>query len=350
VNGSALVRLLLRRGWLVPLAAAAAAAIAVSVNRAFPRDYVASSSIVVPAFAPGSAKDGPKYADEADKLAVTYAAVIPLDPDIRNAVGRSVGLLPGDASSRMSVVNPPATAVLTLSYRGSSEQDALDGARALRSAVLDGDSRAVPRQSVMPLRSVAITTRPREAATMAAIGIVLGSLLGLVLMIGWDRFDARIDDVETLREAGARPATAFNSITLTSTPILLERWRELGATRRPRIALVPLTSSAQSMATELARQMAALTDHAAGRLDIGDGFAVVVETPLSRRRPVAVSPADLFILVVTRGSRVTRLRSAVNRLAEVGADPGWLLLAPRRWEALPLPQIEWAAETAARTR
>jgi capsular polysaccharide biosynthesis protein len=350
VSGSPLLRLLLRRGWLVPLAAVCAAAIAVSANHAFPRDYTASSSLVVPAFAPGAAKDGPKYADEADKLAVTYAAVIPLDPDIRNAVARTVGVSTSEASSRISVVNPPATAVLTLSYRGSSEQAALDGARALRSGILDGDSRAVPRQSVMALRSVAIETRPRKGATMIAIGIVLGTLLGLVLMIGWDRFDARIDDVETLREAGGRPATAFNSITLTSTPILLERWRELGATRRPRIALVPLTSSAQSMATELARQMAALTDHSAGRLDAGEGFTVVVETPLSRRRPVAVSPADLFILVVTRGSRVTRLRAAVNRLAEVGADPGWLLLAPRRWQTLPLPEIEWAGNAAPTAR
>lgn len=350
MTGSPLLRLLVRRGWLVPLAALAAAAVAVAVNRAFPRDYAASSSIVVPAFVPGSAKEGPKYADEADKLAVTYAAVVPLDPGIRNAVGRAVGLSPAEAAARMSVVNPPSTAVLTLSYRGSSEQGALDGARALRSAVIDGASRAMPRGSVMPLRSVAVTTRPRQSTTMLAIGIVLGSLLGLVLMVAWDRFDARVDDVETLREAGGRPATAFNSITLTSTPILLERWRELGATSRPRIALVPLTSSAQSMATELSRQMAALTDHAAGRLDAGAGFAVVVETPLSRRRPVAVSPADLFILVVTRGSRVTRLRTALNRLAEVGADPGWLLLAPRRWEALPLPQIEWSADAAAGAR
>jgi capsular polysaccharide biosynthesis protein len=350
VSSSRLLWLLIRRGWVVPLAAAVAAAVAVGANQAFPRPYAASSSVVVPSFDPTAPRSATRYADQADKLAVTYAALVPLDPRVRRAVADAAHVDPDEAASRITVSNPPETAVLTLSFEAPHPRDAIAGAAALRRAVLSGDSRAVPKGSLIGLRDVALASHPRRRSTMVAIGIVLGTLLGLVLMLAWDRFDARIDDVETLREIGERPATAFSSITLTSTPILLERWRQLAQQRRPRIALVAVSRTGGWMATQLATQIADVLALPDSQLDAGDGFAVVVERPIVRRRPVAVSPADLFILVVSRGTRAARVRWALNRLAEVGATPDWLLLAPRRWQALPLMTEPPVTRTPARTK
>ena len=318
------VRLLLRRVWVVPLAAACVAAVAVLANHRFPRPYSAQSMVVVPAFDASAPHTGTsKYADEADKLAVTYAALIPEDPTIRRAVGRAAGYTPAQAGARISVGNPPSTALLALGFSASPKRRAVRGAEALRTAVLHSSSTAIPRKSVLAVRGVHVTSGPRSRKSALAVGIVLGLVLGLVLMVAWERFDARIDDIEALREEGNRPATPLGAIP--SSPILLERWRQLAGTAWPRVALLPLGKSAERRAMQLADVLAASPNEPGA-------FEFVVEAPIlgGRSREVPTLPADLFVLVVKKGTRARKLHAALGALSEVGAAPDWLVLATRR--------------------
>jgi hypothetical protein len=148
-------------------------------------------------------------------------------------------------------------------------------------------------------------------------------VLGLVLMVAWERFDARIDDIEALREEGNRPATPLGAIP--SSPILLERWRQLAGTERPRVALLPLGKSAGRRAAQLADVLAASPDEPGA-------FEFVVEAPIlgGRSREVPTLPADLFVLVVKKGTRARKLHAALGALSEVGAAPDWLVLGTRR--------------------
>ena len=66
--------------------------------------------------------------------------------------------------------------------------------------------------------------------------------------------------------------------------------------------------------------------------DEADAFEFVVEAPIlgGRAREVTTLPADLFVLVVKKGTRARKLHAALGVLSEVGAAPDWLVLGTRR--------------------
>ena len=64
--------------------------------------------------------------------------------------------------------------------------------------------------------------------SVALLGVILGSVLGVVLLLAWERSDPRIDDLETLGSEVDCPTTSLEHASDETTAALLDRWVFIG--------------------------------------------------------------------------------------------------------------------------
>ncbi|HEV7461468.1 MAG TPA: hypothetical protein VGN78_13105 [Solirubrobacteraceae bacterium] len=341
---------LLRRGWIVLLCAAIAGAAAYGISRLRHDQYTSEAVAVVPAGKLGNAND-------ATKLAITYAGVIPSDQRVLQRVAAATRRPVSDVANRVTVVNDTDAAVLRLRYKGDDPGSALRGAQALAAAVTQRPA-ASPN---LPARSLSLVRPPRRpAAAVPAssvavpVGVVLGIVLGIVLLLAWERSDGRIGRREELSDVLAVPGSALDDLPEPAVGALLERWTRLAEAPSPRIGIVPLTSDLFGAARHAAIRIQAGAG-SIGRwvsiVEAGDAAAMVStmqsnghghadssEPPDAATLVVGGAPesaaagealalsCDLIVVVASPGSRVRRVRSAAAVLRRFGVRPAWALL------------------------
>ena len=306
-----------RRGWIVPLvvACAAAAAYAVAVTR--PSLSTAEGVLIVGS---GADRKSPGSANDAISLARTYASAIPEDQRVLRLVARAAGRPVDDVEDDVTAVNDDGTSVLRLRYRDTSEQRAIDGAGALVGAVLES-----PRRSAIgrgPVREVSVpvdaTRETGQVERAVPIGAVLGLALALVLLVGWERSDRRIDGEEQLRSEFAGGVSVVSRVSPSTLGALLGHWRDLAGDPSARIALVPASPRARRGAARIAEVLDDPRVEAAGPL--GGRFA----------GEEAALRSDLAVLVVVPGTPARAVQRAAAALRELGRGPGWAVLTRRR--------------------
>jgi capsular polysaccharide biosynthesis protein len=292
---------------------------------AVPTD-VATAAISVRAVAGSAAAIN---ADPARYLAETYAALIPLDSQLKSAVRaalRARGIRGSQPTlGATSTVN---TSVITVTASAQSARVAIQAAR----AVASGTAGPSPVSSNISPQTLSILSQPTRASATAGprsllpAGIVIGILLGIALLIGWERADPRIGHAEDLRAEAEAPATTMHEIDRVSAEALVARWEQsrgeapgdmtialvLGAGREARRG-AELADAFQAAAE--ARGFSSDGESAVSVISTDDGFAERLLTD------------DPFcVLVVRRGARARRLRRSKERLAEYGRRPNWALL------------------------
>jgi capsular polysaccharide biosynthesis protein len=369
-------RILLRRGGIVVLAVALVPLAAYFVASGLHRSYTAEALVVVPS---GAGPHGPGNAQEADKLAVTYAAVIPEDDRVLGRIARTLGVATSVVKRELKVVTEEGTSLIRLRFTDDHRDIAVAGARAAAEAVT---SRIQVTPSIAP-RSVALVRFPAtpdkssRPATTIPIGVVLGLALGLILLVAWERADARTDDVASLEAETGCPAMPFGGLSTGSMTALLRRWETLAGRSAPRIALVAAATNAERAtvaaahrlyaAAELERMPIGIEDQRAGAAEqarppsrsngTGDPGAapsgaaergdrttlVIGGVPGSDVAGEAVAlAADFVVLVASPGTRAVDIRAAVAVLEQFGVSPGWALLAerPRTAAAARAPRLD----------
>lgn len=340
---SKLLSVALRRGWVVLAAVAAVTAVAVAVGSARPGSTLAQAVGVVPA---GATDESPGNATQATQLAQTYVQAIPLDGAVLSAVGRAVGRSSSEVAARVTVVGDPETSVLLLRYEDSDRARALVGTNALLQAVT-GDApnaRSVAPQSLVLVRGPRVLRETSAASdrTTVPVGVLLGLVLGLVLIVAWERSDPRIDSAGELANAAGTPATALGDVAPGNIDALLERWRRLaGDGAGPHVvALLAGTRRAEPLVASAAHGLASLSASNGQLLRLGTAPPVpgserglVVVTGGAPGSPAAgeAVAADAAVVVVTvpRGARATELRESLHVLDQFGARPTWALLVRR---------------------
>lgn len=274
----------------------------------------------------GSATATPGDAGEANALARTYATLIPEDRRILRRVGAVAGVSAADVGDRIGAVNEFDTSVLRLRFRDDHPGVAVDGIRALALAVT-GERPATPRIAPRSIRTVDVDDRAERDTVVSdnliPVAAVLGVLLGLVILVAWDRADPRVDDLQTLSGETFCPASDLDALTADAARALVERWRTLVDARPVRVALVPAGRRAEAAAAFAAARLEELA------VPAGDRFepAYAPGGPSAGER-LALS-ADLPVLVVVRGTRVAELRRTVSVLEQFGTPPRWALLVSR---------------------
>ena len=307
-----------RRGWIVPLVTAIAAVTAYAVAESRPVVHEAEAVVIVGS---GAGREGPGQANDATTLARTYAGTIPEDERVMRAVARAAGREPASIEDDLTVANDTGTSLLRLRYSDAEPDRAVDGARALATAVVDAPRRpALGRGSVREVRLPGAATRTGGDSSRAVpIGIALGLLLGLLLLLGWERSDRRVDDEDGLRAEVGSGVSDLRRTTPATLSALLGRWRELGGAS-PRIAAIPADRRSRRATERLAGELRAL----GARVEAGEREA----------DEAAALAADVVVLVSARGASARAVRRSVTALEQLGRAPAWAVLTRRRGPAV----------------
>lgn len=351
-----------RRGWVLLVAMAVCGAAAYAIDRRETGRATADATLVVATQAPSLPTGG--NAAEANKLAQTYAALVGEDGVVLDALTAATGRAPGDTGG-LTVSNDQDTGIVRVRYSDDSDARALAGTRAVVLAVTSG----VARTSAIPPGSLRVVTAPKIVAGTTrgarwapiAVGVALGLLLGIVLLIAWDRADPRVRDPEALADELGCPVLSLSDLSQDSTAALVDRWRAQSGSRSPTVALVAGTASVEERMPGLAERIVAAAGAgadsdeggaSAGGLRLANGAGpgsavgavdrevvlVVAGKPGGEAAGEGVaSTADLVVLAVPERARAADLRSSADLLHDFGADPAWGIFVPagRFGEAAP---------------
>jgi capsular polysaccharide biosynthesis protein len=329
-----------RRGWLIPLVVVAVAAAAFGVNRLRTHEVTAQSVVLVTSQA---GPDGPGFATEAAKLALSYTTVIPQDESVVQQVANAIGRSTHYVRQHFTVSNPTDTAILQLRFRDKSPSAAAAASRTAVQAVV-GDHPVTPAIGAGSIQAVRLADRPKRPAKGDVVAVVIGGVLGLafgiVLLLAWERADRRIDDPDDVLAHAGLPTSRLESLTPEAVDSLLERWSRLSEVQPAQVVLVPLTpalaTSAREAAYYLQTRASALHQQVGnGRMrDYDGGLRIVSTTPPGSGGGVGPEAlrSDVRVLFARRGLRERTLDSAITLLHQFGAPADWLLLtgSPKR--------------------
>lgn len=352
-GGIRLWPMLRRRWWLLVIATAAVVLAAYSVVNAQSESHTARALTLVPA---GSTSNAPGSATDAEQLAATYAALIPQDVALTEAVARELGLDPKEVEKRIGVVNTSDTALLELSFKDKDPEQALAGARALAEEATDGGTPNIPPRTLNVARfpTEAASESPGQGNSSLLLGLLLGLFVGGVAMVFLERADARADDPADAEDALGLPATRLTDRTLGSQVALAERWRSMAAREPACVAFVPASPAGERVAESAANALAAAARERGARVavrpaseqvrelvPVGAADAIpgniadldVAITPTARPgsepsgEAVGIS-SDVVVLVVRTGDRLRAARERLNALKSLGIEVERILFVP----------------------
>ena len=289
--------------------------------------------------------------DDADHLATTYAGVIPADQDLLGLLAHATGQSSSQVGQNLSVVNEQNTSILQISFKASTAAVATQGARTVANLV--SGPNPVPA-GIVP-SSIAVVALAQNPGTAAAaggsskaivIGAALGLVLGLVLLVAWERSDPRIRDPRELADQIGCPATPVDRLSPTAAHALVERWASLTDRVPARVAILPADASVAGQTEDaiellrdgagpLARHVDARSgllhdelEHAGGNGDGSTGVVLVQAAPPggeSAGEATALG-CDLAVVAVPAGARAAEIRQLAEELTNFGIMPVWALL------------------------
>lgn len=336
-------RKILRRIWVVILSTLIAASVALALAGPTESKYEARAVLVVP----GSDASGNTRAGEASKLAVTYAELFTQDEALVGAAAKAAGVSRSAARKQIAVRNPANTSLLELTYRGRSPGES---SRALAALVAAATGPKPATAAVGPNTLVAVRSGDRPVPVRqpapGPIGAVFGMCLGVILALGLERSDARVDSVDDLADLVPCPAVELSWTDEPAAIAVLQRWSS-GRQGRVTVALVPSREGDSGTP----RQLGELFVQVAPRL----GLSVAMEQrdplgrvswiashidPASPLEAVFVVPswqgtptellaaeADTSMLVVESGASVSDVKHLTRSLLDFDAAPSWSFLS-----------------------
>lgn len=338
-----------RRGWVVLVSTALAALAAYAVSDTRPVIHTAEATLIVQS---GATRNDPGNANEAATLAVTYSRLIPHDTRIIRYLAGVLGESTAEVRARITASTDPDTSLLRVRYSDAVSRRAVLGAQELAYAVA-GVRRVTP--AIAP-GSAVLFAYPTVAAPSSTgspgavpIGALLGLLLGGVLVVAWERADARIDDRGNLRDLTGCPVSLVDGRVRGVVVALLRHWQ---ATTAPegnavRIALLPTAPRLEALLWDLARYFAETAASLSQPVGVEIGVPhepwiggptttlVLGGVPGDEDAGEAVALAcDLTVLVVPAGARQRDVRTALAALDHHGVWPSWAVLVPQRGSTL----------------
>ncbi len=307
-----------RRGWMVVLGLVAGAAGGYVAGAHHTTSYSATATMVVQS---GASVAGPGSANDAQTLAVTYAALLPRDQAIIERVASDLRVPAATVSRSVGVEAEAGTALLQIKYTAPTAIRAVAGADAVARAVssLEPTGRAIAGGSVAVV-SVAGTASPSDPLYRYALplGALLGLLVGAGMVLVAERVDRRVDDPETLGEAASTHASSRPG-GLSATELARALDGQLG---NGPVTVVPMRPAEAPAANRLADELTAVwsDDEPFRTITAGRPFDVA---------PDEVGAAVATVLVVGAGERHRAVAAAADRLRLQRRGPVWSVLVAR---------------------
>jgi capsular polysaccharide biosynthesis protein len=274
---------------------------------------------------------GPGFGDQATKLGPTYAAAIPDDARILDFVARRMGTSVDEVEDKSTVENDKDTAVLRMQYKAASDADAEKGARAFADAVTGPRpvSSSVPPGALTLSRVTEAESPSVDPAVILPVGALLGLALALILVLGLERADPRIDDAARLEDELGAPVLTIDEVTPQLAAALRDRWRVLARREHPTIALIPVSARLESTAGALGQRLVVQAAEAEENGESSSEPLKLVLGPAPEHDAAGASVAassDVTVLVAAEGERLGDLRATKEMLNKFEAPIQWGLL------------------------
>jgi capsular polysaccharide biosynthesis protein len=330
-----------RRSWVALVAVLLTVSVAWAIARVQHEMYTAEAVLIVPS---GSKQGAPGNANEANRLARTYASLIPNDDRVRQFLMQNLALTSDDIEKNLTVSNDAETSLVRIVYRDQNARRAVQAARLLADSVTG----ASPVSPTIAPKSMIVADQPERAVpepspsrTAVPIGVVLGLCLGGLAVVILERADARVDTAAALSAETTCPVSKLEELSTWSMVAMLERWRALANSSSTWVALIPASNGLNQTVVALGRHIYAegrsspfrveLSAVSAGRTTDDDRLTIILGgAPGGEEAGETVAVAcDLTVLVVAEGTAVKDVRSAIAVLEQYGVSPQWALLMRR---------------------
>jgi capsular polysaccharide biosynthesis protein len=311
--------------------------------------YRAEMVLIVPS---GAAPAAGISADQANKLATTYAGLIPADDGVVAAVAKNLKVSEDEVRSSLTLVNLKDTSLVQVTYKADSAKRAAEGATTVARIVSGprpGASGIIPSSMDIVSLPKASAAPTKNTKTAIPIGVIIGLILGLILLVAWERSDPHVRDARDLSAQIGCPATPIDRLSRDAASALIERWATLTDRVPAHVAVLPANPQAEE-GTEAA--IAQLVDSSGGGVRYEDArsgalpedrsFADVTDSTSDLVLVHAGPPGgdgsgesvalgcDLTVVVVPKGMKAADVRTLAEDLADFGIVPVWSLLSPRR--------------------
>jgi capsular polysaccharide biosynthesis protein len=308
---------LFRRGWALVIVTLLVTSAAVGVSGLKSASYSSDAILLVN---PGATKTSPGSSQEAQALAATYAGLIPSDNAVLSAVSAATGLTEAQVKNGTTVTVLNGTSLLDLRFSTTLPSTATVGVTAMSRAI----SGERPATSAIPAGTMTVihgastpVSHARKLVEVVVLGLMLGLVLGAVIVIIWDRADARFDRPGQVTGQLGIPARSLQHLNTDAATAMTERWRSLAMIDEPTIALLSGVVGMQDSTEIVGRRLARVAPNAHLRTggapgdENGDGIAQM---------------ANLTILLIPREARVRAVLRSVDFLGQIGVRPAWALM------------------------
>ena len=308
---------LFRRGWVLVIVTLLVTLTAVGVSGLKGTTYSSDAILLVN---PGATNTSPGSSQEAQALAATYAGLIPTDYAVLRAVSQATGLTQAQVKSGTTVTVVNGTSLLNLRFSSPRATTAVVGVTAMSEAI----SGAHPATVAIPAGTMAVVHgastpvgHSKKLIEVVILGILIGLLLGAVIVIVWERADARFDRPGQVTGQLGIPTRSLGHLNTDSAMAMTDRWRSLAIIDEPTIALLSGVTGMQATTAVVGRELASL----APSVHLRAGGA-----PGDENGDRVAQFANLTVLVIPREARVRAVLRSVDFLSQIGVRPAWALM------------------------
>ncbi len=312
---------LFRRGLVLIVVVVVTTATALAVSSAKQATYSSDAILLVN---PGATPTSPGSSQEAQALAATFAGLIPSDNALLHAVASATGLSLAQAKSGTSVTVVNGTSLLDLRFTAQNPTGATTGVSAMSQAIsgITPATRAIPSGTITVVRDAGPPiSHAQKPATAAALGLILGLFLAAVIMIIWERADARIDKAGQITASLGVPARSLDSLNVDSAAAMLDHWKSSTQREDPKIALLSAVPGMHQSTVSAGRRL--------GRLAPGMQL-LVGGAPGEENGDRVAQLADVTVLLVPQEARVRAVQQSRDYLEQLGIQPTWALMISER--------------------
>lgn len=308
---------LFRRGWALVMVTLLVTLTAVGASGLKSATYSSDAILLVN---PGATNTSPGSSQEAQALAATYAGLIPTDNAVLTAVSRATGLTEAQVKSGTTVTVVNGTSLLDLRFSSPRASTTTVGVTAMSNAI----SGEHPVTAAIPAGTMAVihgASTPlghaQKPIEVVILGILIGLILGTVIVVVWERADARFDRPGQVTGQLGIPTRSLQQLNADSAMAMVDRWRSLAIIDEPTIALLSAVTGMQATTTVVGRELASL----APGVHLRTGGS-----PGDENGDRVAQFANLTVLVIPREARVRAVLRSVDFLSQVGIRPAWALM------------------------
>lgn len=312
-----------RRGWIVAAAAALSVFVAFWISAAQTAPWSATAVLVVPSTEAPTEGEFLGSPNEAARLAASYAVLLPLDDQLLRAASDAAGISVERLSENLEVSNLGGSSLIEITVTEDSEEQAGSVLSSFIDAALEPATPLITPGSLEIVRvDPPEANEPISGIAVTIAGGLLGAVIGLVVVVFWERSDPRIDVASDLYGAVQVPVSQYRDVVGEQAAAIAQRWIGMAGDEGP-IMLIGHGDRGRGVADLLVSDLSEVRD-----------FARVWKQK-HHEHPMEIIAADSFsdalliagviVMIVPQGTRLATMLADLRRLEILGTSVDWIV-------------------------